>query len=163
MRKLHSRTLIDLPRDEVFQFFCNAENLAVLSPPWINFKILTPLPIEMKSGTLIDYRIRIHGIPVSWKTEITSWNPPHDFTDTQLKGPYSTWIHQHVFEETPEGTLMHDMVDFKSPGWFLEPLVHRLMVRPDLVKIFRFRIAEFNKRFPVLNQQLELDGETVKI
>lgn len=163
MRKLHSETIIAENRENLFDFFCKAENLEVLSPPWLKFKIVTPLPIEMGVGTRIDYKLKIHGVPIQWRTEIVEWNPPYSFTDSQIKGPYNTWIHQHVFEEVDGGTLMHDIVDFASPGLFLEPIVHRLMIKPDLVKIFRFRIEEFGKQYRILDQKLKIDGELVTL
>jgi ligand-binding SRPBCC domain-containing protein len=163
MRKLHSKTLVKENRDSLFEFFCNAENLAVLSPPWLRFEIVTPTPIEMEEGKIIDYKLKIHGIPIKWRTEITEWNPPFSFTDVQLIGPYSTWIHQHKFEEVDEGVLMHDLVQFKSPGWFLEPIVHKLFVKNDLIKIFRYRIEEFSKKYNVLEQSLEIDGERIQL
>jgi len=163
VRLLHSKTLIAEKRETLFDFFCKAENLEVLSPPWLKFRILTKPPIEMAVGTLIDYPLKIKGIPVKWRTEITDWNPPYSFTDSQIKGPYRVWIHEHRFEEVEEGTLMHDIVQFKSPGWFLEPAIHAMMIKPDLKQIFSYRIVEFGKRYPVLNQTLEIDGEAIAL
>jgi hypothetical protein len=91
-------TFIDKPLDEVFAFFSKAENLNLITPGYLGFRILTPLPVEMKAGTHIEYVIKLHGIPVRWKTLISVWNPPCLFVDEQLKGPYSVWIHEHHFK-----------------------------------------------------------------
>ena len=105
------------PRTEVFHFFAEARNLENITPPWLKFEVLTPAPIEMRPGTLIDYRIRVHGLPISWRTEITEWQPPHHFVDVQLRGPYTLWHHTHTFEERDGGTLCLDHVrypDFRN-------------------------------------------------
>lgn len=127
------------PRSEVFEFFANAANLERITPPELNFQIITPQPIAIGRGTLIDYRLRLRGIPINWKTEITQWNPPVDFVDTALKSPYRQWIHLHTFEETAGGgTLMTDLVRYRLP---LEPfgdLAH-FIVRRELDYIFEYR------------------------
>lgn len=137
------------PRDEVFAFFADAGNLDAITPPWLNFRILTPLPIEMRPGALIDYRLRVRGVPVFWRTEIAEWTPPFRFVDRQVKGPYRHWVHTHRFEERDGGTWILDRVEYAVPGWFLAPAIHRLMVRPDLEKIFAHRkrvIADRSRR-----------------
>ncbi len=95
-------------RDEVFAFFADAHNLQILTPDWLNFKILTPRPIAMRAGALIDYKLRLRGIPIRWRTKITEWQPPFSFQDEQLRGPYRQWIHRHWFEEKDGGTLCRD-------------------------------------------------------
>jgi ligand-binding SRPBCC domain-containing protein len=107
----------------------------------VGFEILTPQPIEMREGALIDYRIRLHGIPVRWRTRITVWDPPHRFVDEQVLGPYKLWRHEHRFEQNSEGTLMTDSIQYRialdwMPG---SSLVHRFLVRPDLERIFSYR------------------------
>lgn len=144
----HAFTL-PLARATVFPFFSNAENLESLTPRELHFKILTPTPIAMKTGAFIDYQIRLFGIPLGWKTEITLWNPPYEFIDTQLKGPYALWIHHHTFEERgPNATLLRDRVTYRLP---LEPL-GRLglpLVRRELERIFRFRQEAVARHFGV--------------
>ena len=122
--------------DVVFNFFSDARNLELLTPPMLNFSTLTESPIVMKVGALIDYRLKIRGIPLRWRTEITAWDPPHRFEDTQLKGPYRQWIHEHAFVDEGDTTLMQDMVRYKVLGG---RLVHALLVKRDVVKIFGYR------------------------
>ncbi len=134
------------PRAEVFEFFADAGNLERITPPELNFHIITPQPIEISKGTLIDYKLRLRGIPITWKTEITEWNPPFDFVDTALKSPYRQWIHLHTFEESPNGgTIMTDLVRYRLP---LEPLgdIAHFLVRRELEYIFDYRekvVAEY--------------------
>ena len=142
---IHSRVLLRCPPDRVFDFFSRAENLNLLTPPWPHFTILTPLPIEMGPGTRISYRIRLRGIPVRWDSEITEWEPPYRFTDTQIRGPYRSWAHGHVFEETAEGTLVTYDVAYRVPGG---ALVNRLLVAGELRRIFDYRKAKLAEIFP---------------
>jgi ligand-binding SRPBCC domain-containing protein len=120
----------------VFRFFAAAENLQRITPPWVDFRIVTPLPIEMRQGARIDYRLRVHGIPIGWRTEIAEWEPPLRFVDTQVAGPYRRWIHTHRFRDVPGGTRVEDDVDFTVPGGWL---IERLFVRRDLRAIFLHR------------------------
>ena len=132
-------TLLEAPRGEVFPFFADATNLARLTPPSLGFHIRTPTPILMHEGTLIDYTIRLHGFPMRWRTRISRWNPPFEFIDEQLKGPYRIWIHHHTFEETPSGhTLMRDTVRYALP---LPPFgqVALPFVRAEIRGIFAYR------------------------
>ena len=142
---VHSSVLLRHPREQVFEFFSRAENLELLTPTWLHFNILTPPPIEMGLGTRICYRIRIRGIPVRWVSEITEWSPPHVFEDTQVRGPYRKWVHRHVFEETPEGTLVRDEVSYRVPGG---ALVNRMLVSGELRRIFDYRRAKILEVFP---------------
>jgi ligand-binding SRPBCC domain-containing protein len=130
---------VDKPLQEVFEFFSEAENLGRITPPNLRFEILTPTPIEMKVGTLIDYRIKIYNIPFYWRTEITIWDPPHRFVDVQLKGPYKSWIHEHRFKEKDGITLMTDTIEYQVPGGYLAPLLHQLKIKKDVEKIFEYR------------------------
>ncbi len=144
---LKSQIQINKPISEVFQFFSKAENLNLLTPPELNFKIITPLPIVLNCGAIIDYRIQLSGFPFSWKTEITKWNPPYQFVDTQLQGPYQTWIHEHKFESKDGYTIMHDLVEYKAKGWIFEPLIHRFFVAKRVKKIFEYRTLQINRLF----------------
>lgn len=131
-------------REEIFPFFADAANLETITPGYLNFRILTPLPIEMKPGALIDYRLRLNGLPIRWRTRISAWEPPYRFIDEQLRGPYRQWIHEHTFEEVDGGTLCHDRVDYAVPGG---TIIDRLFVRRRVIDIFSYRQE-------VLNQQL---------
>ena len=131
-----SELWLPLPRAEVFGFFADAGNLGSITPPWVRFKILTPKPITMRPGTLIDYQIRIHGIPIRWRTEIAEWNPPHRFVDVQLRGPYTLWHHTHTFAERDRGTVCTDQIRYRPCGG---ALMNRLFVRRDVERIFAYR------------------------
>lgn len=132
------------PRTEVFPFFADARNLAVITPPWVRFETLTPTPIDMRPGALIDYRIRLHGFPMRWRTEIETWEPPFRFTDRQLRGPYRLWHHTHTFEERDGGTLCRDEVRYAVWGG---ALVERFFVRGDIRRIFAFRREKLTELF----------------
>jgi ligand-binding SRPBCC domain-containing protein len=124
------------PLEEVFAFFADARNLETITPPWLGFEVLTPDPIEMRPGTLLDYRLRLHGLPLRWRTEISLWQPPRRFVDEQRRGPYREWVHEHTFEAADGGTLVGDHVSYRVPGG---RLVHELVVRRDVARIFDFR------------------------
>ena len=139
LRVLTRETVLNKPAEEVFSFFADAANLELITPPELEFRIITPLPIKMGKGTLIDYRIRLNGIPFNWKTEITEWEPPYRFVDTQLKGPYRVWIHEHTFTASGIGTIMRDVVSYLPPGRIFEPVISSLFVRKKLERIFDYR------------------------
>ena len=127
------------PRARVFDFFSRAENLGLITPPEMEFRIITPLPIEMRAGALIDYRIGLHGIPMTWRTRITHWVPGVEFEDEQLKGPYAKWVHRHSFrDDGAGGTIVDDEVRYRLPFGVLGNLVH-FMVRRQLDRIFTYR------------------------
>lgn len=144
---LKSETVINKPLTEVFEFFSKAENLNAITPPELQFKIITPTPIHMAKGTLIKYRIKLFGIPFFWKTLISEWNPPHKFVDEQLGGPYSQWHHQHIFEEKDGKTYMTDIVTYKSKGWILAPFLHWLFVDKRVAEIFEYREKKLEALF----------------
>jgi len=133
------------PPAEVFAFFGNAANLQVITPPWLNFQILTPSPIPMRTGTLIDYRLRIHGIPVRWQTEITVWEPPHRFVDVQKRGPYRQWNHEHRFIPLAGGTRCLDSIQYAVLGGVL---IQRFLVKRDVEKIFAYRAQRMQELLP---------------
>jgi len=124
---------------EVFRFFEDARNLGRITPPWLNFQILDPEGIEMRPGAEIDYLIRWQGLPMKWRTIITQYDPPHSFVDEQLRGPYSLWHHEHTFEETAGGVVIRDQVDYRLPLGPLGRIAHAVMVKNQLLEIFRFR------------------------
>jgi len=142
---LEASCYLDYPIEEVFAFFQDAHNLQVLTPEFLRFEVLTPKPIDMKTGALIDYRIRLRGIPLKWRTEITDWNPPHGFVDQQLRGPYRQWHHTHEFVAKDGGTVCTDRVRYKVFGG---ALIQRLFVRGDVDKIFRYRTEKMAEIFP---------------
>ena len=134
-----SSLTIDVPRNKVFRFFSDAENLERITPAELGFQIVTPTPFEIHKGTLIDYKLTLHGFPMKWRTEITRWEPPHLFEDTQLSGPYKQWIHTHRFTEIEPGkTLMEDEVRYRLP---LEPLgdIANFLIERQVAGIFEHR------------------------
>jgi ligand-binding SRPBCC domain-containing protein len=142
--RLTAELWLPRPRPEIFAFFSDAFNLEALTPSTLQFHLLTPSPIQLREGTLIDYRLKLRGIPMRWQSRIDVWKPPELFVDFQTRGPYRLWRHEHCFEEHNGGTLCRDIVDYAVPGgWPIE----RLLVRPDLQKIFRFRRAMLLERF----------------
>ena len=138
---LRAQQQLPRSRSALFPFFADPANLGRITPPEMHFEILTPAPIEMRGGTLIDYQIRTWRIPMRWRTEITVWNPPLEFVDTQLRGPYDEWVHQHRFIEAPgDATVVEDVVHFRLPlgrvGAVAGPVVRR-----QLRRIFAYRRA----------------------
>ncbi len=134
--RITRETVVPTPLEETFAFFADARNLESLTPPWVGFQIITPAPIIMQVGTLIDYRIRVHGVPLTWRTQIAAWDPPHRFVDVQLVGPYRRWHHEHTFEACAGGTRAVDRVEYRAPlAW----LTHPLMVSRDVSRIFDYR------------------------
>jgi ligand-binding SRPBCC domain-containing protein len=132
------------PRGEVFIFFSDARNLDSITPKWLSFRTVTTLPLEMKVGALIDYRLRVHRIPLRWRSRITEWQPPGRFVDEQVRGPYHLWRHEHEFEERDGGTLVRDKVRYAV---HFDLLVHTLFVRRDVEKIFAYRAEKLREMF----------------
>lgn len=125
--------------EETFAFFSNAANLDAITPPSLGFTILTPLPIVMREGALIEYRLRLSGIPIHWLTRIDEWTPGRSFTDIQLRGPYACWVHRHSFAPHRDGTVIRDRVDYALPLPYLTASLHALFVRPMIERIFSYR------------------------
>ena len=139
--RLTREQLVPLDIDEVFAFFADAHNLEQLTPPWLHFEVLTPGPVVMRAGAIIDYGLRLHGVPVGWRSAITVWQPPHRFVDRQVRGPYRLWVHTHTFEPLNDATLVTDTVDYAVPGG---ALVQRFFVGPDLERIFDYRARQLD-------------------
>jgi ligand-binding SRPBCC domain-containing protein len=136
---LHYAVELPLPQKNVFDFFADVANLQRITPPELDFSIRTPLPVTMQEGTIIDFGLKLLGIPFEWKTEISAWEPPDMFIDRQIKGPYTEWIHRHRFSSMSGGeTLMEDDVTYSLPALPLGELAHPL-VRSQLERIFRYR------------------------
>lgn len=133
---LEREQVVPQPIEAVYRFFSDPENLARLTPPGLAFRILACSTEELGAGTLIDYELRIRGIPVRWRSLIRDWEPPHRFVDEQVRGPYRSWVHEHSFEARGDTTLVRDAVRYAVPGG---ALVNRLFVRPDLERIFDYR------------------------
>ncbi len=133
--------------EDVWPFFADAHNLQELTPPWLDFRILTPKPIPMHVEARIDYRIKVRGLPMRWRTRIAAWEPMARFVDEQERGPYRLWRHTHTFEPKAGGTLLGDHVVFAPPGGVLAPLINRWFVEPDVQRIFRYRLERMVARF----------------
>ena len=140
---LESSQWIAHPPEDVFPFFASANNLDLLTPKWLQFEIRIP-NVEMRPGALIDYRLRLHGVPLCWQSEIVDWEPPYGFVDVQRRGPSGLWIHEHRFEPRDGGTLVGDRVRYTVPGG---TLVRKLFVERDLSRIFSYRRARLEEHF----------------
>ena len=145
VRRLEREQLVPVPPQEVFAFFAQARNLEALTPPWLRFSVLTPEPIEMRPGTLIDYRLRLHGVPLRWTSLIEEWEPGRRFVDRQVRGPYRLWHHTHVFVAHREGTLMRDRVAYELPLGPLGTVAHAMFVRSDLERVFDYRRLQVDR------------------
>ena len=144
VRDLQYELWLPLSPEELFPFFADPGNLDAITPPWLHFSIVTPGPIAMRAGALIDYKLRVRGLPLRWRTLIKVWQPPFRFVDEQLRGPYRQWIHTHTFEPRDGGTLARDVVQYAVPFDFI---AHPLFVRRDIENIFAFRQAALRQRF----------------
>ena len=144
---LERRQWLPRPIDQVFKFFSRPENLQVITPPWLDFRMVEA-PQALGTGALIRYRLRWRGIPIRWTTEISEWSPPYRFVDRELSGPYALWNHEHDFVAESGGTTMRDLVTYALPFGFVGRLSHRLMVARDVSRIFDFRAEAMDKLFP---------------
>ena len=138
---------IPVSLDRAFDFFGDAANLERITPPWLGFRILSPLPVEMRTGARIEYRIWLGGVPARWATRITRWDPPRAFVDLQESGPYALWEHLHEFAPLGAGVLMRDRVRYALPFGYLGRAVHRSLIRSLLARIFDYRFAVIRERF----------------
>lgn len=137
---LERTQIIPLSAEETFAFFSDAFNLERITPPFLRFRILTPPPIKMEQGTLIEYRLKLFGVPIYWRTLIEHWRPENFFVDRQISGPYALWRHTHTFEEVAPGqTRMEDVVEYSIPFGVLGRLAHTLFVKRMVNKIFDYR------------------------
>ena len=150
--KIHTfRQEMTIPRPltEVFAFFSDARNLSRLTPDYVGFEILTDGEIVMQPGTIIDYRIHMHGLPMPWRSEITVWEPGVRFVDEQRKGPFRMWHHEHAFAaDTEDGAPVTRMTDTVRYATWLDAVVHRVAVRPKVEAIFRHRTEILGEVFP---------------
>ena len=137
------------PPGDVFPFFADAQNLAAITPPFLRFTVLTPMPLDLHEGTLLDYRLKIVGVPVNWRTRIARFDKPHAFVDTQVRGPYRLWHHTHTFEERDGATRMCDSVRYALPYGILGRAAHAVFVRRMLQRIFDYRACVLRERFGV--------------
>jgi hypothetical protein len=146
-RLLERTQVVPRPRGEVFAFFADAHNLEAITPQFLRFSVVTPAPIAMARGTLIDYRLSLWGVGFRWRTRIEEWEPGRRFVDLQLSGPYRLWRHTHTFEDVPGGTLVSDRVEYQLPLGPLGTLAHALFVGRALARIFDHRRAQIAERF----------------
>lgn len=139
---------LNRPREELFRlFFGDADNLEKITPSMLGFKVITPTPIKMQPGTLIDYKLKVRGVPIRWRTLIATWDPCDTFTDEQIKGPYKRWHHTHTFTDEDGGTRCDDLVEYAPPGGPLAPLINQLFVQKDVEKIFAYRATVLAEMF----------------
>lgn len=145
---LESRTWLPRPREEVFSFFADPRNLAVVTPRRLGFRLLSPPPPALEAGAVFDCRIRWLGLPLRWRTLIREYDPPFRFVDVQVRGPYARWEHRHVFREEPGGTWVEDRLTYRLPLGALGRVLHALCVRRQLERLFGHRARRLAERFP---------------
>ncbi len=133
--------------EEVYSFFSRPENLQVITPPWLDFRMVEAPP-TLRAGALIHYRLRWRVVPIRWTTEISQWNPPHGFVDREVSGPYALWNHEHRFAAHDGGTTMRDRVTYALPFGWIGRLAHWAVVRRDVESIFDFRAETMRRLFP---------------
>ena len=153
--EINMKQYINKPLEVVFEFFSKPENLEMITPKSLSFNILTPTPIKMEKGSLIDYTIRLFGIPIHWRTLISDYEPPFRFVDQQIKGPYTFWHHTHTFRLVEGGVEIIDQVKYSLPLGWLGTLAHAIWVRKDLEKIFEYRKTVIQNYFEITNISTE--------
>ena len=153
--RLDCALIVPRTMEETFAVFEDPRNLARITPSWLNFRIRTPEPIVMAHGLVLDYRIKWLGIPMPWRTLITSYDPPFRFVDEQRRGPFSLWRHVHTFREVSGGVEVADAVDYQLPLGPLGTLAHSALVGRQLLAIFRFRQK-------AIGEILDASGKTIQ-
>ena len=143
IHELERSQRVEISPEAAFAYYGDSVNLEPMTPPWLHFRVLNEGPVTMAPGTLLEYRLRLHGFPIRWTTRIETWDPPAGFLDVQLKGPYALWEHTHVFERDGDATVIHDRVRYALPLGPLGTIAHRLFVRRDLERIFDYRAEAF--------------------
>jgi ligand-binding SRPBCC domain-containing protein len=139
-RVLERAQRLDVPAERAFAFYGDARNLEALTPPWLRFRVTSAPAGLLQAGALIEYRLKLHGVPVRWRTRIEVWEPPVRFVDVQLRGPYALWEHTHTFAPAGPGAVeIRDRVRYRIPFGPLGDLAHALFVRSDLERIFDYR------------------------
>jgi ligand-binding SRPBCC domain-containing protein len=141
VQRLEREQIVKRPLEEVFEFFARAENLERITPPWLSFRVLTPAPIDVGPGTLIGYRLRLHGVPLGWTSRIELWEKERRFVDQQVRGPYRLWRHLHEFVPAGRSTCVRDRVEYALPLGWLGDRLGLPVVRRDLARIFDYRRA----------------------
>ncbi len=149
--EINMKQYINKPLEVVFEFFSKPENLEMITPKSLSFNILTPTPVKMEKGSLIDYTIRLFGVPIHWRTLISDYEPPFRFVDQQIKGPYTFWHHTHTFRLVEGGVEIIDQVKYSLPLGWLGTLAHAIWVRKDLEKIFEYRKTVIQNYFGSIN------------
>jgi ligand-binding SRPBCC domain-containing protein len=144
--EIHRKQWVPQPLEKVFEFFAKAENLEELTPPFLHFQI-TLAPPRMEAGARIEYKLRVHGLPIHWGTIIEEWNPPKQFVDNQAKGPYKLWHHTHRFWADNGGTWIEDTVRYALPFGPIGRIVNRVMVSRDVNAIFDYRERRVRELF----------------
>ncbi len=163
---LNRKQVVSRPLENIFTFFTKAENLALITPPSLAFRVLTPSPVTVERGRIIDYTIRLLGVEVRWRSMITTYEPPLYFVDEQIMGPYSFWHHAHTFERRGTSTVIHDQVRYALPlclSGIPQDLLHRLYVRPNLQHIFDYRRDVIARMFGASDRPAATDAPVPNI
>ncbi|MDX1624182.1 MAG: SRPBCC family protein [Gemmatimonadota bacterium] len=150
--RLQTEITLDAPLEEVFRFHAEAKNLETITPPWMRLRVLHP--VEMGEGAVIDYRLRVRGVPLRWRSEVTTWDPPNRFVDEQRRGPFRLWIHEHDFAASDGRTRSRDRVTYAAPGG---ELANRLFLEADLRRIFRYRHAVLTELFGRVGREPKIE------